>query len=1073
MEMSKSFSPTSDDDDVRSAIKQFLYILIALAALLLLYELLSLGGVVNSSITGLKKSVWFSEGLFASYLLLLLSAGSGRKKAVIATGLGVVFWAFGFFFLRNILKSPDNVVVSAMLGFGASAILVQSITIIIATGARRREALIVFLPGIIVLGYVIVSWLYIPLTCTLRPTTYDAQTYAADFSFGHALCFDVGRFFKTFPIVQKIAECIYGLLPLGVVFLYSIKRRESPDSSANTLNGFLLPGVAGFFLYFVFPVVGPAYFFGDRFPFYPPLPGSLPANLPLTHTVPRNCMPSLHTAWALLIFWQARHCPRWVRAVAAVFFVGTLSATLGLGLHYVVDLIVAFPFTLAVLAFLSKKEKVGAERGKSLCWGTGLVLLWLLLIHSAGKLLLSHPVPVWLISLFTVGVSLVRERKLSSPIRSTAPVAAAPSAVWPALPPLLRKVAAIFFLSGLSGLIYQVVFAKALALTFGNTARATVTVLATYMAGLAAGTWAGGRIAPRIRNAIRTYAFAELGIGIWCLGSPLLLRLIRAAYVSLAAGSNPSRPSLILLQLALGALLLLPPTFLMGLTLPVLTKKMIERDESLGRSVGLLYSTNTFGAAAGAILAGYVLMPRNGIQQTLLVAVTLNILVAFLGIHLGKKLDDAAESEAPSPRPAGTVHERTVHHERSEPFSDRDVGRIGVVILILSGFVTFALEVTYTHLLAVVAGNSAYAFSLMLFSFLVGLGGGAICSRRLIAHRIDAILSVGLIEIGLIACILLGVFLWDGIPPYFASFDENPVAAGFGAREFIRFVVCCSAMIPAAFFLGLLYPMAMEWVGIGRPNQKVAAMGRAGALNTAGNIVGALVAGFYLLPVLGSLRTLHFLSVMAASAALLTLMVMKNRQRLAVVAGLLLVGILFTNQPATFNMDSLSSGANVYFQDQHYRNVIDYSESLDGGLTSVVRSRDPHGTDVLTMLTNGKFQGDNGKGREVTAQISFALFPQLHTEHRARALAIGLGTGTTLRVLHDGGFQQIDAVDLSADIIRLSREYFADVNAGVYGKDGVNTYVTDGRNFLLLQDRIYDLVSIEVSSIWFAGAASL
>jgi spermidine synthase len=153
--------------------------------------------------------------------------------------------------------------------------------------------------------------------------------------------------------------------------------------------------------------------------------------------------------------------------------------------------------------------------------------------------------------------------------------------------------------------------------------------------------------------------------------------------------------------------------------------------------------------------------------------------------------------------------------------------------------------------------------------------------------------------------------------------------------------------------------------------------------------------------------------------------------------------------------------------------VIDHAESVDGGLTTVTSVMAPGKPGLRVLLTNGKFQGTNDLKGEGAAQAGFAISPLLHTAARERALLIGYGTGMTARVLHDAGFRAIDIVDVSADIVRLADRHFGDVNSGVRGRPGVSTFITDGRNLLLLQDRRYDLVSMEITSIWFAGAASL
>jgi len=174
-----------------------------------------------------------------------------------------------------------------------------------------------------------------------------------------------------------------------------------------------------------------------------------------------------------------------------------------------------------------------------------------------------------------------------------------------------------------------------------------------------------------------------------------------------------------------------------------------------------------------------------------------------------------------------------------------------------------------------------------------------------------------------------------------------------------------------------------------------------------------------------------------------------------------------------FDLTSLASGGNVYFQHQHYGRVIDSAESLDGGLTTVAISGEDREWSVLTLLTNGKFQGDDSTGGEMKAQSSFALTPLLHTKNRARALVIGFGTGTTTKVFHQAGFARIDVAELSGDILTLADRHFRVVNDGVLHQPQVKAHVTDGRNFLMLDKSKYDVISLELSSIWFAGAANL
>lgn len=644
---------------------------------------------------------------------------------------------------------------------------------------------------------------------------------------------------------------------------------------------------------------------------------------------------------------------------------------------------------------------------------------------------------------------------------------------------------AVFFLSGMAALVYQVVFAKGLALTFGSTSHASTIVLATYMGGLALGSWLGGRLADRMARPIVGYALSEVGIAALCAASPITLKLARQLYVYVARGADPSESWLLFLQLALGTVVLVPPTLLMGLTMPLLTRQFLDDRSTLGSSAGRLYTANTFGAAIGGSITGYVLLPTLGVARSLYTAVAVNVVVsvlALLAARSWKRPDGAAYEDGSTTRDEGSPHADSspVPTTSGSEFGEtaawsRLLGRIAIVQLAVGGFVTFGLETTFVHLLATVAGTSAYAFSLMLFAFLVGLSAGSYYGRKWLPPRAMLPVALLLCQLALSVTLLLGSAYWDSLPSYFASFGRWPYALTFASREFIRFVVCMCVMVPPALCIGAQFPIAMECIGLGWPLERIIALGRASALNTVGNILGAIVVGFLMLPRLGSHRTLSaltFLSIALAGAAVLAIRGRPRVPYLAVVGSALAFLIL---SPPNFDLTRLASGGNVYFKPQYYGQVIDAAESLDGGLTTVALSHDGTRTPVKTLLTNAKFQGNDRRDNsgEMMAQTSFAIAPLLHTTERQRALVIGFGTGTTTRVLDEAGFVRIDVAELSGDILTLADRHFSTINGGVLHRPNVSVHVTDGRNFLMLDRGRYDLISIELSSIWFAGAANL
>ena len=242
-----------------------------------------------------------------------------------------------------------------------------------------------------------------------------------------------------------------------------------------------------------------------------------------------------------------------------------------------------------------------------------------------------------------------------------------------------------------------------------------------------------------------------------------------------------------------------------------------------------------------------------------------------------------------------------------------------------------------------------------------------------------------------------------------------------------------------------------------------------------------LLAGFWWLPQYGSRNVLLGLAVVAvllaacvawASAATEPAARAPARlgRRWLPVGGMAAALTLF---PAQWNLTALSTGGNVYFVAQNWGEVIDHAESVEGGLTTVAQGVNEKGGKHLTLLTNGKFQGNNSEGGEMVAQESFALIPLMHTAQRNAALVIGYGTGMTARVLQDQGFAHLDVAETSRDIVAMADKHFSNINANISHHPAVKMHYTDGRNYLLTQSKQYDLISLEISSIWFAGAANL
>src|SRR5262245_33898363 len=195
---------------------------------------------------------------------------------------------------------------------------------------------------------------------------------------------------------------------------------------------------------------------------------------------------------------------------------------------------------------------------------------------------------------------------------------------------------ACFFLSGASGLAYEVIWLRMLGLVFGHTVHAITTVLAAFMTGLMLGSLIFSSKAGRMANPVRAYGVLEIGIGLSCALIPLALHLARPLYVTLHRVLNVSYDAFSLAQFLVVFVLLLVPTTLMGATLPVLAQALAASERNPGRAVGRLYAINTFGAVIGLASVGYVLLPALGNQTTSVIAAAVNILVGAVALALGR-----------------------------------------------------------------------------------------------------------------------------------------------------------------------------------------------------------------------------------------------------------------------------------------------------------------------------------------------------------------------------------------------------------------------------------------------------
>ena len=623
-------------------------------------------------------------------------------------------------------------------------------------------------------------------------------------------------------------------------------------------------------------------------------------------------------------------------------------------------------------------------------------------------------------------------------------------------PSRFRILALLYFASGAAALVDEVAFFKYLSLVFGATAYASSAVLVAFMGGLAIGAFGAASLERRIVRPLIAYGALEIAVGLACALAPAMFGLVTRAYVALAASFTTSPGGLALLRYALATLVVVMPAIGMGATLPLVVR-VLGRDAIAARRVAALYALNTAGGAVGSLASAYAIIPALGLAGTMRASAAVSVVVGVVGAAIGRDLTShaSASTSASTNESAGDKHPTTTS--------------VLVLAALASGLFVFASEVVFVHLLALVVGTSVYVFGLVLAIFLVSLSMGAALSRPLARRAPHSALAVSLALTAL--AVAAGIPLWESLPTVFVK--AGPAVTSWAGREAIRALVSFAALAAPVTCMGMAFPLVLQSAAHRANAARV--VGRVTGANTLASIVGSLVAGWLLVPLLGSQRSLVVVAIGYAVAAL----VVKRRptsRRISTSIGLAAAAATLVALLAPrWDLTRIAGGTNVYFEKQldDATHVVWVHEDVHGGVTTVTRARAGMEGEVTTLYTNGKFQGDDGF--QMTAQFGFAHIPMLFVPRCGRALVIGLGTGTTLGQLGAYPFEHLDVAELSPGIVTAAGTFFGAINRGITRDPRVVIRFEDGRNVLLVGPRseTYDLVSIEISSIWFAGAANL
>ena len=617
---------------------------------------------------------------------------------------------------------------------------------------------------------------------------------------------------------------------------------------------------------------------------------------------------------------------------------------------------------------------------------------------------------------------------------------------------LLPIVAVLFFCSGACALIYQVLWLRMLGWVFGVTVYAASTVWAVFMAGLAIGSIGGGRMAARVRRPLAWFGIAEGLVGLTAAATPMVLERLQGLYVSVYPHLPQSTAAMTLARFVMSAMVLLPPTILMGTTLPLLVRSSLGRSR-LGARVGLLYGMNTAGAIAGTIAAGLWLIPNVGLRGSFRGAAVLNLAIGAAALALAWIVGPVSHGAA-----------------GSEPVPEDDLPANGVtprarqVVLlafVVSGFASLALEVIWFRLLVLFVRPTVYTFSLMLATVLTGIALGSWAVAPWLKRRVDWMTILAVAELTLAVLVLLS---FAPLPRSFAISESfYPFLRQF-MPDYLPPILVTSVivMLPSALVMGAAFPIGVKlWTERGRATAgETERLGVFYALNVCGAIIGSLVTGFLLLPAAGSRSSLRLVAttILFSGLALLAVAPARRSVRWGLGAAAALLFAVASQQL----IDPMSAFIIQRFPGETM-------VWIEEGVQSTVSVHQFGKFKMETM--DGIHQASDTSGQAFIhhriGQLPMAIHPNPHD-----ALVVGLGGGATAGAVGLHTSVKVDVVELSPAVVHAAGQ-FEKINYGVLTRPNVNLRVDDGRNHLMLTRWRYDVITADIILPIHAGSTNV
>lgn len=639
---------------------------------------------------------------------------------------------------------------------------------------------------------------------------------------------------------------------------------------------------------------------------------------------------------------------------------------------------------------------------------------------------------------------------------------------------LIIPISVLFFLSGMTSLIYEIIWVREFGLVFGVTTYAVSTVLAAFFAGLAVGSFAAGRLIDRKGwHPLVVYGVMEGIIGIYAVIMPSFLRMAEASYPAVYSSLGQNFSLFTLFRFIMCFLLLAIPTILMGATLPVLSKLIVKREIVLGANVGRLYAVNTFGAVAGAICAGFYLVAAYGVPGAIRFAAIGNVMLCIAALLLSRmKAFASYEANAHASESMSDSMSLNSSEISDDVNEDRDSSRRNRLILFLAfvcGGTVLAMEVVWTRTLILILGSTTYSFATMLTAVLIGIAlGSAVFARFADTSRNRLAFAGTLLFLGGL-CAIFGPEIINRLPFMFLRLADW-ADTDFRLVVIAQFAICFTLVFIPTFLSGASFPILIRLYSKGQEHvgKTVADVY---AVNTFGGIVGSLLGGFILIRFFGLQPALTIAALVLMLSGFLAVAVSKPRSsashKIAAVT-MLAACIVLAIFPPRFDTKLLfggwgpfaggtninaATGTTVDISDRAKARLVYHKEGVSASV------------DVLEGATGMRAISINAQPVATTylydmrALKMLGHLPVLLHPNPKDVLIIGLGAGVSSGTIASyPSVRDVTVVELSEEVPGGTAKFW-DWNHNVLKNPKLNLVINDGANYVKATRRQYDIIS--------------